>query len=455
MIRQCDLIEEDLHHHACDARWNVARLLALYRAAFMAAETRYNEVKTQIMLQEEDRKVEWDTLERVICLLGTLVHEQEGATASTENREAIQACETDDIPPGGIGTDHLTITYRPVPIIDTLPSLPPSPCTDEFRNGYYQNISFCEGDPQAQQEFQWGFVDVCECNATEAPAPVYGFPYELGPYVLIDTGLELNSAEGFTANEAALTWQATFNGSQYTGTLSPFKDNTLPGLNEAFGLSGEGLESVVKMAWCYPNQEISRSIMSSQHGNYSEDTAHRFFRTGGYVWLNSNSEVVALKEVSTEESEFDNHGAQLRLRYAPPANITEQEANAACPGGLKPANFKYILNGGGEEYCWHRSGTTAVEGPHGAFIYKVSTYDYWLETTYTRWESYALFSALLPNATDHYAATDQQNAEIHSMNVRYLSYGTDENPIPVERVGGPTDKALREGTTWQQLVPEQ
>jgi len=421
-------------------------------------------VKTQIMLQEEDRKVEWDTLERVICLLSTLVQTQDGATASTANREAIQACENDDIPPDGIGTDHLTIEYFAVPVIGTLPTLPESPCTDEFRNGHYTNITFCEGNPEAQEEFTWGFVDVCECNATEPPQPRYGFPHELGPYLLFDTGLALNSAEGFSANKDAGTWQATFEGSLYTGTLSPAKENTLPGLNEAFGLSADAGTAVREVAWVYPNQEISRAIRNDNtrddqnqllRGNYSEDMAHRFFRTGGYVWWNSDGQVVALKEVSTLENQFTNAGGHdLRLIYAPPAEITEQEANTACPGGLKPANFKYILNGGGQEYCWHRSGTTPVEGPHGAFVYKVQEHDYWLDVTSIHWYSYALMAGSLPNATEHYAATDQQNAEPASMEVRYLAHGLDEHPIPADRIGGATDKAVREGTTWEQLVPE-
>lgn len=449
-IHECDIVQNSLQAQACQARYTVANLLALYHAAFTAVEVRYNQVRTSIMLSEMDRKTEWDTLERVICLLGTLVQTEDGATASTENRERIQGCENDAIPEGGIGTDHLTIDYPAVPVIGTLPSLPESPCSQEFQDHWYQNITApCGGIVDFQERYDHGFVDVCECNADEPPPARTGFPYELGPFLLFDTGLELGTAEGFTANVAGLQWQATYEGSLYTGTLSPFKPVTIPGLDDAFGLSGEGLDSAAQVAWAYPNADASAAANARIEAQ-GEDQTHRFFRTGAYVYLNTNSEVVALKEISVTDHLTEEH--QLSFVFAPPAEITEAEANGACPGGLKPITLASIRNNGGEEYCWDKSGTLTVSGPHGAFIYKVTEYDNWTEITTTRWLAFALLAGSLPNAPPHYPATDQQNAEEHSMSVRYLAHGLVDHPIPDDRIGGPTDRAMREGTNWQQLA---
>jgi len=449
-IRECDVVQNSLQAQACQARYTVANYLELYRAAFQAVEVRYNQVRTSIMLSEADRKVEWDTLERVICLLGTLVQTEDGATASTENRERIQGCENDAIPEGGIGTDHLTIDYPAVPNIGTLPSLPESPCSQEFQDHFYENITApCGGIVDFQERYDHGFVDVCECNADDPPPIRTGFPYELGPFLLFDTGLELNSATGFTANIAGLQWQATYDGSLYTGTLSPFKPVTIPGLDDAFGLSGEGTDSAVQVAWAYPNADASAAATARIEAE-GENQAHRFFRTGGYVYLNTASEVVALKEVAVTDHATEEH--QMSFVFAPPAEITEAEANSACPGGMHPITIASIRNNGGDEYCWDKSGTLTVSGPHGAFLYKVVIYDNFTEITTTRWLAFALLAGSLPNAPPHYPATDQQNADEHSMSVRYLAHGLVDHPIPDDRIGTPTDKAMREGTNWMQLA---
>jgi len=449
-IHECDVIQNSLQAQACQARYTVANLLALYHAAFTAVEYRYGQVRTSVLLSADDRQVEWLVLERVICLLGTLVQTEDGATASTENRERIQGCENDAIPEGGIGSDHLIITPLPVPDIGTLPSLPESPCSQEFQDHWYQEITApCGGIVDFQERYDHGLVDVCECNADEPPPARTGFPWEIGPFLLFDTGLTLNSAEGFRANVAGLEWTATYQGSLYTGTLSPFKPVTLPGLDNAFGLSGEGLDAVAQVAWAYPNADASAAATAIIEAQ-GEDQAHRFFRTGGYVWLNSNSEVVALKEIATTDSLTQEH--QMSLIFAPPAEITEAEANSACPGGMKPITLASIRNNGGQEYCWDKSGTLTVSGPHGAFLYKVVEYDNWTEITTTRWLSFALLAGSLPNALPHYPATDQQNADEHSMEVRYLAHGMVDHPIPADRIGGASDKALREGTNWMQLA---
>jgi len=148
--------QEGQGSQACAASVDVALLLTLYQEQFGQSVVALYQEMGRVELTEADRKVEWDTLERVICLLNTLTNDEDGSASSSTTEGLIQACQDDTIPRintthVGIGTDHLIINYPVAPDPNGLPTMPPTPCDDEFdaitcvdHNGALPPL--CDGD---------------------------------------------------------------------------------------------------------------------------------------------------------------------------------------------------------------------------------------------------------------------------------------------------------------------
>jgi len=377
--------------------------MQLYQQAYEGALTRYQMVETQIRVMEADRKVEWDTLERVICLLMTLTNEEDGAASSLATENAINNCRSMDV-----DTTHLDIDYPVPPGTGDLPDLPHSPCSDEFENDAFDGVpAACGGSEELQHEFEHGLVTECSCNAEPPTASNQGFPYSLGPFLMFDTGLELNSAEGFTVSAGMDAWEAVFEGRTYGSRCSPFADVTLSDLNEAFGLSGDDV--VDRIAWCYPDNAAYDEMLAATGTEYTEGMTHRFLRTGGFVYINAAGVAVALKEISKAPPALTvAEDAELTLTFDEPEGITLDQANHACPGGFAQVTIQSLRDAGALEYCWDKSGTLSF-CPHGCFTYKYEGLDGLGYISFPVMES----TAHLPPA--HYAPTDQQGATVSSL----------------------------------------
>lgn len=400
---QCNTIQASLQHAQCESRHTVSGYLNLYTQAMAGALQRYQMVETQIRIMEADRKVEWDTLERVICLLMTLSNEEDGAASSVATANAIDNCRIMDV-----DTTHLDIDYPVPPGVGGLPDLPHSPCSDEFETDAYDGVpSSCSGNEELQHEFEHGLITECECSAEPPTASQIGFPYELGPFLMFDTGLALNSAAGFQVNAAMDAWSAIFDGRNYAGTASPFAATTLPDLDAAFGLEGDNV--VDRMAWCYPDQTAYDEMLAATGTEYTETMTHRFLRTGGFVYINAAGASVALKEIAPAPPALTvPEDAQLTLTFDSPEGITEDQANHACPGGFAPITIQSLLDAGAIEYCWDKSGTLSF-CPHGCFTYRIEG----LEGL--GYISFPITESTAHLAPSHYAPTDQQGAEAASM----------------------------------------
>jgi len=403
---RCNTIQQSLQHAQCESRHTVSGYLQLYTQAFSGALRRYQMVESQVRIMEADRKVEWDTLERVICLLLTLSIDEDGSAASIDTANAIDNCRIQDV-----DTTHLDILYPTPPGLGDLPDLPHSPCSDEFENDAYDGVpAACAGNEQLQNEFDHGLLTDCECSAEPPAAREIGFPYELGPFLMFDTGLPLNSAEGFEVNEAMDAWEAVFEGTTYAGRCSPFADVTLPDLDAAFGLEGD--QVVSRLAWAYPDNQAYVAMLTAMNLNastYMETMIHRFLRTGGFVYLNAAGAAVALKEISPSPPTLQiDPFAQLTLTFDLPQGITQDQANHACPGGFAPITIQELLDGGALEYCWDKSGTLAM-CPHGCFTYKTQ------QMEGIGYLAFPLMESTAHLAPAHYAPTDQQGASVASM----------------------------------------
>jgi hypothetical protein len=376
--------------------------------SFQGALHRYNLVETQIRIMEADRKVEWDTLERVICLLLTLSNEEDGSASSTENAVAIDNCRTMDV-----DTTHLDILYPVPPGIGDLPVIPHSPCSPEFEADAYENVpAACAGNEELQHEFEHGLITECSCSAEPPTAEEVGFPYGLGPFLLFDANMNVNADPvaanlDFKVSEGLDAWEAMYEDRTYGGRCSPFKDTTIPDLDAAFGLEPG---TVDKIAWVYPDKDAYDEAYPDAHSSgLTETMTHRFLRTGGFVYLNADGETVALKETSPATPTLTvPEGAQLTLQFGSPEGITEEQANHACPGGFAPVTTQSILDAGGISYCWDKSGTLPI-CPHGCFTYNANGLEGLGYIAFPVTES----TAHLQPA--HYAPTDQQGANVASM----------------------------------------
>ena len=234
-----------------------------------------------------------------------------------------------------------------------------------------------------------------------------GFPYELGPFMLFDAGLTLNSAEGFTVSAGMDAWEAVYEGNTYRGRCSPFADVTLPDLDAAFGLEGDNV--VNRIAWAYPDNAAYDEMLASTGTVYTETMTHRFLRTGGFVYLNAAGTAVALKELSkAEPSLIVDPLAQVTLEFDIPQGITEDQATHACPGGFAPITIQELRDAGALSYCWDKSGTLSF-CPHGCFHYNTEGLDGLGYIAFPVMESTAHL------APAHYAPTDQQGATVASM----------------------------------------
>jgi len=186
----CDTLEASCQATSCAASIDVALQLTLYQEAFRTAVLTYYRTKGRVEITEADRKVEWDTLERVICLLNTLTNDEAGSASSSTTEARIAACQADAIPEITVGvvargTDHLDINYPAVPSLGDLPTMPPTPCErayDEITCAGLPGdlpIPVCNGDeslihtffPERDPESDLHMFFPCECSAV-APLPL-------------------------------------------------------------------------------------------------------------------------------------------------------------------------------------------------------------------------------------------------------------------------------------------
>jgi hypothetical protein len=394
----CNSLQQQLQHAQCESRHTYSNYMNLYQQAYDGALMRYQMVETQIRIMEADRKVEWDTLERVICLLMTLTVDEDGAASSVETANAIDNCRT--MP---VDTTHLDIEYPVPPGLGDLPELPHSPCSEEFENDAFDGMpAACGGSEELQHEFEHGLVTECACSAEPPTAANTGFPYSLGPFLLFDTGLDLNSADGFTVSAGMDAWEGYFEGRTYTGRCSPFAAVTLPFLNEAFGLSGAN--AVDRIAWAYPDNAAYDEMLATTGTEYTETMTHRFLRTGGFVYINAAGVAVALKEISKAPPALTvAEDAELTLTFGEPEGITLDQAQHACPGGFADVTIQSLRDAGALQYCWDRSNTLSFCA-NGCFTYKYDGLEGLGHIAFPVVESTAHV------APAHYAPTDQQGA---------------------------------------------
>lgn len=358
---ECNTKMAELQMASCEYHHVAAGALTAYQEGFQAALSFYNDVVARVMIEEADRKVEWDVLTRVICLLLTLTNEEDGVVSGAETEARIQRCWDDDV-----DVSHLDIDYLEAPPMLTLPELPPLPCTAQYAEHY--TLATPAACIALETEHNTHAVSECSCLADE----VSNQGIMLGHYLMIDPSVSMTVND----NQWAIDVDGQTYGGQlsvgYTPTTGAFgslsqemltddqleefeSDGTTP--NEDF--TGE----IATIAWAYPSQS------ANWQGGLS--LGQRFASRGGMVFLNEAGAVIDLRELASTSGPLG-QPVSSTLSFSSAEEITDEQATAACPYMHDVAENTRHYSQGARRYCWVMSSQPA-QCANGCFIYDTLT----------------------------------------------------------------------------------
>jgi hypothetical protein len=356
---ECNTKQAELEMASCEYHHVAAGALTAYQQGFQAALAFYNDVVARVMIEEADRKVEWDVLTRVICLLLTLTNEEDGVVSNADTEARIERCWTDFV-----DVSHLDIDYLDPPDMLTLPELPPLPCTADHEDHYNLGPpSACEAlvelhNTQATSE--------CTCLADE----IADQSLILGHYLMVDPALDMVVAGG--------QWTVQVDGETYGGQMSAVNERPggFPELSEQM-LTDEQLTEVdddgtandqytgpiAKIAWAYP------SMAANWEGAMS--LGQRFASRGGMVFMSASGAVIDVRELASSSGPLG-QPVSATLSFSAAEEITDEQATAACPNmHAVPEHSRYYAQGA-REYCWVM-GSSIAQCAEGCFIYSLVT----------------------------------------------------------------------------------
>jgi len=358
---ECNLKQSQLQQASCEYHHVANGALTAYQQGFTAALDFYNDVVARVMIEEADRKVEWDVLTRVICLLLTLTNEEDGVVSNGETEARIQRCWDDEV-----DVSHLDIEYLDPPPMLTLPTLPPLPCTAEHEDHY--NLGPPAACTALVEEHGTQSNSECSCLADEMADQ----RLLLGHYLLVDPALAMTIQGN--------TWEVQMDQNTHTGVLSNaftldtavserFSNEILTDDQmqefEADGSANEDYTGLIaRIAWAYP------SATAPAYGGGAMSLGERFATRGGLVFMNADGDVIDVRELASSTGTLGQPVANtLSFSTAQPVSDADQET--ACTLQDVDPNSRYGQMGA-LKYCWVMGGAIA-ECANGCFIYELIT----------------------------------------------------------------------------------
>jgi len=348
---RCSVKQAELQMGSCEYLHLAAGAFEAYQAGFLQALGFYNDVVARVMVMEADRKVEWDVLTRVICLLLTLTNADDGVASSDETAARIQRCWDDFV-----DVSHLDIDYLDPPEMQDLPELPSLPCTATHIGGVEI------GPPQ-----ECGALitlhhtesrSECTCLADEISEQ----GLILGHYLLIDPALTLTVLGGGLDG-----WSIELDGETYTGIMSSTHSQDFSALSSEMMTPEEIAEkgNIASIAWAYPSLTASR-----RYRRTPMSVGQRFATNGGLVFLNAGGEVAVVRELASS-SGLLGQPISATLSFASAENITESQASEACPTMQDIAESSRPYWQGARQYCWIMGSSVVPECGNGCFVYNM------------------------------------------------------------------------------------
>lgn len=355
---ECRVISNDLRHASCEYHHSVGTALALYQQAYELTLEAYQVLTARIMIGEADRKVEWEVLTRVICLLLSLTVGQgdAGAVSAESNQARIQLCWDEEV-----DVSHLDIDYPDPPDMLDLPVLPYRPCDANFSVDWPSVLVPPECEALEDEHGHGGHSD-CVCNAPVITQPELA----LGHFLMVDPAIQVS------ITNAETTWSTTFvDGTVHTGPLSAIHRENMPALTEAFFTEDEQTEeganvNVAGVAWAYGSPDFAEDAASLEH---------RFASQGGLLFLNSDDEVVAVRGITPSATTL-NQNVVAYLSFAVGRNLTDTQFAQACPTP-QPVVDSVAKDRGARQYCWVKGAVQLAEPPtalcqEGCFAYELA-----------------------------------------------------------------------------------
>jgi hypothetical protein len=351
---ECNTKQSELQMASCEYHHVAAGRLQLYQQGFLAALAFYNDVVARVMIEEADRKVEWDVLTRVICLLLTLTNEEDGVVSNSETEARIERCWTDFV-----DVSHLDIDYLDPPTMLSLPELPPLPCTAEHDDHYDLGPpSACEALVELHNTQS---TSTCSCLADE----ISDQGLILGHYLMVDPAVDMTVAGG--------QWTIQMDGETYGGQMSAEHSADFTALSEQMlteeqltPLEDDGTANdqytgpIGKIAWAYPSQAADWSGAMS--------LAQRFASRGGMVFMSATGVVIDVRELASSSGPLG-QPVSATLSFSSAEEITDEQAEAACPEmHAVPETSRYYAQGA-RQFCWTMGSTTLAQCTNGCFLY--------------------------------------------------------------------------------------
>jgi len=355
---ECRVLRDKVQHASCEYHHSVGTALELYQQAYRLTLEAYQVLTARIMIGEADRKVEWEVLTRVICLLLSLTVGQgeAGAVSDATNQQRIQLCWDEEV-----DVSHLDIDYPDPPDMLDLPVLPYRPCDANFSVDWPQVLIPAECEA-LEDEHGNGADSNCVCNAPVITQPELA----LGHFLMVDPAIQVSIANAET------TWSTTFaDGTVHTGPLSAIHRENMPAITEAFFTEDEQTEeganvNVAGVAWAYGSPDFAEDAASLEH---------RFASQGGLLFVNSDDEVVAVRGITPSATTL-NQNVVAYLSFATAHNLTDTQFAEACPTP-QPVVDSVQRDRGARQYCWVKGAVQLAEPPtalcqEGCFAYELA-----------------------------------------------------------------------------------
>jgi len=369
---QCNSAYQAWEIAKCQEYTSVAFDLATYQQGFQSTLAAYNDVVARVMIEEADRKVEWEVLTRVICLLLTLTNTEDGDAASADNQALIQRCWDEPV-----DTTHLDIDYLPAPSMEGIPQVD-VPCTPPFVNPefgvdvvdivFYRPSEACDSAMLTEHStaLRAGTAEGEGCNC---PSPSISLPeFQLGHFLLIDP-----SVADISTQLAATQWTAQIFGANtdsataMVGSMSSPHVGALPDVTSDF-FSQEEIDAgsvIASVSWAYG------SVQPFPEGALTLE--ERFAQNGGLMYMDSAGTVIATRELASSSTDL-NQAATAFMSFELSKDITAAEFTDTCGTGHDVTNSNHRLLGA-EKYCWTQ-GALSGDGwscTEGCFVYQTTT----------------------------------------------------------------------------------
>jgi len=367
---ECNVLEQDFQVKSCDFRRTFLSDIEAYDASYENNKKNLAEGNNAVLPREADRKVEWEVLNRVICLLMSLTHNKtdddgnviHGLLNQTESQNEIQGCW--DM---FVNVDHLDIRYPQPPDQLGWPDLSPKPCTSEF----FENQSL--GDPDScdivnQDELGDVFKGTtyhCFCNieGTNISSPMIISNFLLADVLgNSDITTDQNQWALFTSDNEKLCEGVITNESS-----ASFADSFVD-LSQLVPQEEGSDSAITKFVFAYPSAPEQSFCQNAYTTGLTRN--QWFCCKGGFIFQDAEGQVLNAYEMlpwyTTRPINTDSSvGEVLDLEFEARELAADVPcANVGCELRDRPSVFSYGLGSDATKFCW----TTTADGCSGGCL---------------------------------------------------------------------------------------